>query len=128
MYNFREQIEQKSKYNFEKCKKNGEVFTPFAVVDEMIASLPKEFFEDKDKVILDPCAGKGQFIAVLIEKFMEGLKDDFENEEECYKHIITNMIFLNEIDEDNIKDLNEIFTFGGKYKLNIKGDFLEENH
>lgn len=61
-----------------RTKSTGEVFTPTALVQEILEQLPKEVFEDHSKTFLDPSCGDGQFLSeVLILKIEAG--DSFEN-------------------------------------------------
>lgn len=51
----------------------GEVFTPTALVQEILDQLPPEQFSDPTKTFLDPSCGDGQFLSeVLIRKMEAG--------------------------------------------------------
>jgi type I restriction-modification system DNA methylase subunit len=53
-------------------KKTAEVFTPDALVNEILDKLPKTVWEE-NKTFLDPAAGNGQFLVwVLIKKLSKG--------------------------------------------------------
>lgn len=55
-------------------KKTAEVFTPTALVMEMLSKLPKSVWK-KGKTFLDPAVGNGQFLgAILLEKIKRGHK------------------------------------------------------
>jgi hypothetical protein len=55
----------------------GEVFTPTALVQEILDQLPKEVFCDPERTFLDNSCGDGQFLGeVLIRKLQNGI--DFE--------------------------------------------------
>lgn len=57
-----------------RVKKNGEVFTPTALVQEMLSHLPADQFIDDTKTFCDPCCGNGQFLSeVLIRKLENGI-------------------------------------------------------
>jgi type I restriction-modification system DNA methylase subunit len=57
-----------------RTKRTGEVFTPTALVQEMLAHIPAENFADSTKTILDPSCGNGQFLSeVLISKLENGI-------------------------------------------------------
>lgn len=59
----------------ERAKAHGEVFTPTALVLEMLEQLPDELWEE-GKTYLDPSAGNGQFLVpVLLIKQALGHKD-----------------------------------------------------
>lgn len=60
-----------------RVKATGEVFTPTALVQEILDTLPQDVFTDPDKTFLDPSCGDGQFLGeVLIRKVESGI--DFE--------------------------------------------------
>jgi hypothetical protein len=112
---------------FEK-KNYGEVFTPLTLVREMLDAVEKYgdkgFWTNKQNRILDPAAGIGNFPLIAYEKLMEGLKDKIKNEEERRKHILKNMLFMVELNPNNIKLMKRIFR---GYKINvIEGDFLSD--
>ena len=59
----------------ERIKKTGEVFTPTALVQEMLSNIPINNFEDKSKTFIDPACGNGQFLSeVLIKKLEFGIE------------------------------------------------------
>lgn len=56
-----------------RTKATGEVFTPTALVQEILDQLPAEQFSDPAKTFLDPSCGDGQFLSeVLIRKMEAG--------------------------------------------------------
>ena len=56
-----------------RVKATGEVFTPTALVQEILDQLPEEVFADATKTFLDPTCGDGQFLGeVLIRKMENG--------------------------------------------------------
>lgn len=60
-----------------RVKSTGEVFTPTALVEEMLCKLDSSIFTDAEKTVLDPACGDGQFLSeVLIRKVESGI--DFE--------------------------------------------------
>ena len=52
----------------ERITKNGEVFTPFAVIDQMITKIPEEKWKDPKATFLDPNAGSGNILVRMLEK------------------------------------------------------------
>jgi len=54
-----------------RVKSTGEVFTPTALVQEILNQLPIEQFTDSTKTFLDPSCGDGQFLSEVIIKKME---------------------------------------------------------
>jgi type I restriction-modification system DNA methylase subunit len=60
-----------------RVKATGEVFTPTALVQELLDQLPPTLFTDPAKTFLDNSCGDGQFLSeVLIRKLENGI--DFE--------------------------------------------------
>jgi len=57
-----------------RVKATGEVFTPTALVQEVLDRLPQESFSDPTKTFLDNSCGDGQFLSeVLIRKVTNGI-------------------------------------------------------
>lgn len=55
-----------------RVKSTGEVFTPTALVQEILNNLPNEVFEQREKTFLDPTCGDGQFLSeVVIRKIKQ---------------------------------------------------------
>jgi hypothetical protein len=78
----------------ERVSENGEVFTPFDIVDKMNALIPEDVWKDKAYIFLEPTSGDGQFIVRILEK---RLKSGLSIEESL------NTIFGMDIMQDNIK-------------------------
>jgi hypothetical protein len=105
-------------------KTRGEVFTPMALVNEMLDKLPEDVWENKNLKWLDPAAGMGNFPVAVYMRLMEGLKKKIPSEEERRKHILEKMLYMVEIDKANVFMMKKIFC-GGTYKLNIyEGSFI----
>jgi site-specific DNA-methyltransferase (adenine-specific) len=103
----------------------GEVFTKIETVNDMIDLLPDDFWKNPDLKILDPCNGVGNFPSVVIKKLMEGLIEFRKNEDDRYKHIVENMIYVCEIQPRNISHYLKLFNINNKYQLNYyEGSFL----
>ena len=99
----------------QRVKATGEVFTPTALVQEMLDQLPPEVFQDPTKTFLDNSCGDCQFLGeVLIRKMENGstfeqalstvygidlMKD---NVEECHKRLLCGREDLRAIVEQNI--------------------------
>ena len=61
-----------------RIKAQGEIFTPTALVNEILDKMPVEQFTDVSKTFLDPSCGNGQFLSeILIRKLESGI--DFED-------------------------------------------------
>ena len=103
----------------------GEVFTPLNLVNEMLDTLPKSVWKNKELKWLDPAVGIGNFPIVIYLRLMEGLKNEISNEENRRKHILENMIYMVELNGKNVRILKKILCFK-EYKLNIfEGSFIE---
>ena len=61
----------------ERIKNTGEIFTPTELVNQMLDNLEStncSFFVDKEKTVIDPCCGNGQFLSeVLIRKLQNNI-------------------------------------------------------
>ena len=112
----------------EKKEKNGEVFTPIKLIEEMMDKLTEakpDIWSDPKLKWLDPAAGMGNFAVVVYLRLMEGLKKQMPNIEERKKHILENMLYMVEYDRTNSFMMGKIFC-DNKYKLNIfTGSFIE---
>ena len=109
-------------------EKNGEVFTPNELINENLDKLPLAVWKNPDLKWLDPANGIGNFPIVAYYKLMEGLKDLplYKDENKRSKHIIEEMLFMIEINDDNVEVCKHIFkTINAKAKPNIIcADFL----
>ena len=106
-------------------KERGEVFTPIELVKEMLDKLPKEVWSNPHLKWLDPAVGIGNFPVVAYLNLMEGLREWESNEEKRRTHILENMLYMVEINKQNIIILNKLLC-GHKYKLNIfEGSFVD---
>ena len=112
-------------------KERGEVFTPMTLVNEMLDTLPKDVWINKNLKWLDPAAGMGNFPVAIYMKLIEGLKLVIPNEEERRKHILEKMLYMVEFDKANVFMMKKIFCGKnrdgkGIYQLNIfEGSFIE---
>ena len=79
-------------------KKTGEIFTPTALVQEILDKFSKEEFADASKTFLDPSCGNGQFLSeVLIRKLENGI--DFATALSC--------IYGVDIMQDNVESCRD---------------------
>jgi methylase of polypeptide subunit release factors len=83
---------------------SNDICTPMGCVEEMINTIPKEFWKKKELKILDPCAGNGNFHACIIQR--TPLKN----------------LYFNDINKKRIANIKKIF--GKKANITEK-DFLE---
>ena len=123
--NLFEFINQKLTPNVKNKKERGEVFTPIKLVKEMLDKLPKQVWSNPDLKWLDPAVGIGNFTIIVYFELMNGLENWEHDEEKRRKHILENMLYMVEINNNNIIILNELLC-GNKYKLNIfEGSFVD---
>lgn len=88
---------------------SNDICTPMECVEEMVDTIPNEFWK-RDKVkVLDPCAGNGNFPAYILQK----IKHDF-------------FFTINEISDKRIKYLEKFFIENERIEI-TQEDFLENN-
>jgi len=129
-------IKEHSKLNIGKKKLNGEVFTPPELINEMLDKLPNDVWYNPKLKWLDPCSGVANFPFIIYERLMIGLKDIIIDDKQRKKHILTEMIYMVELDNENCNHIREIFKdydinlYEGSffdYETNIKFDIIMGN-
>jgi hypothetical protein len=128
LYNKNELSKSIDKYlvpHINEKKQNAEVSTPSTLRKEMIDIIPSDFWKTPKKVF-EPCSGKGGFLIDIIDKFMNGLKEVIEDDEERYKIIVEECLYYSDINKQNIFIANLLLDPYNKYKLNSnEGDTLK---
>ena len=104
--------------------KNGEVFTPLLLIEEMLNQLPVEVWTNPDLKWLDPANGIGNFPMIIYSLLMNGLKYWESNDKKRSTHIIKNMLFMVELNQVNVDVSRKIF---GDDANIFCGSFLEED-
>ena len=99
----------------EQRKKNAEIPTPVACVDEMIDTLPCGYFKQKNKTF-EPCCGKGNFVLAIFEKLFDGLSDISDEVERC-RIIIEECLYFADLDPVNVYITKELLMCHAIYKL-----------
>jgi hypothetical protein len=123
--NLIEQVERASAHSKGKSDELGEVFTPGALIEQMLDALPIEDWCDPKKTWFDPCAGKGNFQAHVVTRLMVGLETSIPDEVKRYRHIMEKMIYMAEYQRESAKFIESTFNPTGKLKLNLYvGDSL----
>ena len=61
-------IDEKDTTSRENVKNNGEVFTPFVIVEKMLDLIPVDFMKDHSACIIEPTSGNGQFLVKIFER------------------------------------------------------------
>lgn len=104
----------------EEKEMNGEVFTPMWLCEKIVDCLPKTLFHPNTK-ILGQSVGIGNFQISLYYKLMDSLGhlEEYRDEEKRRKHILENMLYMVELNPDNVILLEEIINPDKKYKLNV---------
>jgi hypothetical protein len=89
--NIIEQLEKRKKLlSYLNSPSSEEIYTPVALVEEMLDKLPKEIWKNPDLVWCDPCSKSGVFMLEVIIRLMKNL--EIEDETLRHKHIINNMV------------------------------------
>jgi hypothetical protein len=126
-------IDDSLRPNKEDKDKNGEVFTPLYLVNDMLDNLDesykiingKSIFTEQSFKWLDPAVGIGNFPIIIYLRLLKGLEPIIKDKEERIRHILEEMLYMVEISDKSIFILNKILC-GDKYKLNIhRGSYLE---
>lgn len=100
----------------------GEVHTPYSFIERMFELLPEDIFSDPERKWLDPGAGKGFFSLFLYDRLMKSLENLFQNPEKRREHILSNMIWMIELNPTHATTIQKAF---GSTELNlISKDFL----
>ena len=108
-----EDVEQKIKQNIsvKDYEKNalGEVFTPIILINELLNKLPEKIWSNHKLKWLEPSNGIGNFPMVLYHKLMKGLEKWEPNKNKRGQHIIQNMLYMVEMNINNVKTSQTIF-------------------
>ena len=104
-------------------KKYGEVFTPSALIKKILDFFPQSVWSNPDLKWLDPSCGTGNFMILVYQKLMLGLK--ISSESERSKHIIQNMLYMVELNPKNVQTCKQIFGHNANI---ICSDFLSDKH
>ena len=130
----KDEYEQELEVSQENKQLFGEIFTPFNLIDTMFDMMEDGCFSDPSKTFLDAGAGSGYFSMCLYWKLMTGLTNIIIDEKERANHIISNMLYMSEIRDENIIKLREMFgvncnVISGNYLeyLSMKFDYIVGN-
>lgn len=86
----------------ERINATGEVYTDEKIVNDMLDMVNPEDWSDKTKTMLEPSCGDGNFVVVMIARFMKGLENIIPDRTERFKHIVENQVFAIDIMPDNV--------------------------
>lgn len=125
-------INENLSINTEKKNKLGEVFTPIDLVNKVLDLLPSSVWTDHSLRWLDPCAGSGNFLAIVYLRLMDGLQGWQPNEAKRRNHIISNMLYFCEIDKANSALIKKLVSTVIGYKVKapnlLTADFLSTSN
>jgi hypothetical protein len=88
-------------------KRHAEVPSPVIVIEEMLDTLPKDFWETPKKVF-EPCCGKGNFVLGIFDRFYKGLENMYPDEIDRCKVIMTQCIYYADLTALNVFITTEI--------------------
>ena len=108
----------------ENKKLYGEVNTPLYFVKEILALIPEFKFKNPYLKWLDPGCGTGNFSIILYFKLLDHLEKVIPDIESRKNYIIQNMIYMIELQPENVKFLKYLF---GETANIYEGDFLKYN-
>ena len=81
-------------------KTSNDVPTPIDCVEEMINTIPEDFWKNSSIKILDPCCGCGNFFLAIYFKLLK-----YHSAE----HIISNMLYFNDLNTDRLNVVKLVF-------------------
>jgi len=116
--------EQKTHYdkvlNIDKStyKSSNDEPTPIGCIEEMIAKIPQELWGRSNLKILDPCCGNGNFFIPILNK----LKETYNIED-----ILKNILYFNDINEDRLRNVKDIFISPNITRKDFLNDFTQKD-
>lgn len=72
---------------------SDEVFTPPTIANELLDTIPKDFWCNPNKTVIDPTTKSGVFLREAAKRFMIGLADEIPNEKSRINHILKNQLY-----------------------------------
>ncbi len=72
---------------------NDEVFTPPALVNQILDLLPSKIWGDKNATFLDPACKSGVFLREIAKRLNDGLKSEIPDLQQRLNHIYTKQLF-----------------------------------
>jgi hypothetical protein len=89
---------------------NAEIPTPVVLIDEMLDTIPIEFWTKPQKVF-EPCCGKGNFVLGIFDKFYDGLKNSIPNIQQRCDTIITKCLYYADLTPLNVFITTQLLLF-----------------
>ena len=93
-------------------KTTNDVPTPIDCVEEMVSTIPENFWKNPTIKIFDPCCGCGNFFLTIYFKLLK-----YHSAE----HIISNMLYFNDLNSDRLNIVRQVFGLSSNVEEN---DFL----
>lgn len=106
-HKLRELIEKHFIPTNDEKKQNAEVPTPVILVDEMLSTIPLDFWRSPQK-IFEPCCGKGNFVLGIFDRFYKGLESMYPDEIDRCRIIMTDCIYYADLTALNVFITTEI--------------------
>lgn len=103
--------------------KHGEVHTPCWFIESMLSLFPPSIWSDPTKRWLDTGAGHGRITLCIYYRLMKGLESFMSDALERHTYIISNMLYMIELNPDNVGILSTIFGDGANI---LCCDYLEK--
>src|SRR5574344_2184510 len=72
---------------------NDEVFTPPALVNQMLDTLPPELFANPETTFLDPFCKSGVFLREIVKRLDKGLETQIADRRQRIDHILHRQVF-----------------------------------
>ena len=72
---------------------NDEVFTTPVLANQILDTLPKELWGNKNATFLDPFTKSGVFLREITKRLLKGLVNEFPSLQERIDHILKNQVF-----------------------------------
>ena len=99
----------KINYNHENKEKYGEVHTPVWFIELLLDRVHTDTWKNPDIKWLDTGAGQGRITLVVYYRLMNSLIYHLPDRLERHNHIIENMLYMVEINKENIEIIKQIF-------------------
>ena len=106
-------------------EKYGEVFTPPALINELLDHLPTHVWTNPNLKWLDPASGIGNIFMLVYSRLMSGLNKKIPEKNKRSQHILKNMLYMVDINPNNVKISQTIF---GTTSNITCADFLSQSH
>ena len=103
----------------EEKKGHAEVPTPVKLVDEMLYTMPVDFWKTP-QTVFEPCCGKGNFVLGIFDRFYNGLAEMYPNVIERCRIIMTECIYYSDLTALNVFITTEIMKCHVQIKCGLK--------